>query len=246
MTKPEVLRIENLWLTVEGRDILKGLNLVVHEGEKVVLFGQNGAGKSTLLYTLMGFPNYKPKSGKIIFKGQDITDLPIHERVRLGMGLAFQNPPAIRGIKLREILAVCQKNISKQEIESLSKTLDMEGFLDRDVNLNFSGGEAKRAELLQILAQKPPFIMFDEPDSGVDVENVELIGKQIDAFLASHSGIVITHQGYILNFIKATRACILYDGRILCSGDPLAILEDIRQKGYEGCVRCKAPKKEEE
>ncbi|MCX5751316.1 MAG: ABC transporter ATP-binding protein [Candidatus Saganbacteria bacterium] len=241
----EILKIENLWLEVEGKQLLKGLNLVVHEGEKTVLLGPNGSGKSTLLYTLMGFPNYKPKSGKIIFKGQDITNLPMHERVKLGMGLAFQNPPAIRGIKLSEMLQVCRKDISVEETATIAKLLNMEGFLDRDVNLNFSGGEAKRAELLQILAQKPEFVMFDEPDSGVDIENVELIGKQIEAFLSNHSGIVITHQGYILNFIKAARACILYDGNIICSGNPLDILEDIRVRGYEQCVKCNLRKRDE-
>ena len=243
MTK-EILKIENLQLEIGGKEILKGLNLTVRKGERTVLFGPNGAGKSSLLYSILGFPGYRPKAGRILFRGKEITDLPVNERVKLGVGVAFQSPPAIHGIKLREMLQICREGISAAQIKRTSKLVNMGEFLDRDVNLGFSGGEAKRAEILQILAQKPGFVMFDEPDSGVDLENVELIGKQIDAFLASHTGIVITHQGYILEFMRATRGCILYDGRIICTGDPKKILRAIRKKGYAGCAICKHPMKE--
>jgi len=242
MTK-EILKIENLQLEIGGKEILKGLNLTVRKGERTVLFGPNGAGKSSLLYSILGFPGYRPKAGRILFRGKEITDLPVNERVKLGVGVAFQSPPAIHGIKLREMLQICREGISAAQIKRTSKLMNMVEFLDRDVNLGFSGGEAKRAEILQILAQKPGFVMFDEPDSGVDLENVELIGKQIDAFLASHTGMVITHQGYILEFMRATRGCILYDGRIICTGDPKRILRAIRKKGYAGCAICKHPMK---
>ncbi len=235
----EILKIENVHLEISGKKILKGLNLSIKRGERTVLFGPNGAGKSSLLYTILGFPGYKPKSGRILFRGQDITDLPVNERVGLGIGVAFQSPPAIHGIKLKEMLQICKESISDAAIKKISKLMKMEEFLMRDVNLGFSGGEAKRAELLQILAQKPKFAMFDEPDSGVDLENVELVGKQIDSYLASHTGVVITHQGYILNFIKATKGCILYGGEIICTGDPKKILRAIRKKGYAGCAICK-------
>ena len=244
MTIKEILKIENLRLEIGGKEILKGLNLTIRKGEKTVLFGPNGAGKSSLLYTILGFPNYKIKSGRILFKGKDITNFSINERVKMGIGVAFQSPPAIHGIKLREMLQICKKEISIKQIKKISKQVNMEEFLERDVNLGFSGGEAKRAEILQILAQKPSFVMFDEPDSGVDLENVGLIGKEIDAFLSSHTGIVITHQGYILEFIKATRGCILYDGKIICTGDPKKILHAIRKKGYAGCVICRHRMKE--
>lgn len=241
----EILRIENLRLEVGGKEILKGMNLIIHKGEKAVLFGPNGAGKSSLIYAILGFPGYEIKSGRIFFKGNEITKLPVNERVKLGIGVAFQTPPAVRGIKLQEMLKVCRNDISAAEIDKTSKDLNMEEFLGRDVNLGFSGGEAKRSELLQILVQRPEFVMFDEPDSGVDLENVELVGKQIDAYLNAHTGIVITHQGYILNFIHVGRACVLYDGDIVCSGDPKGILEDIREKGYEGCVKCRTRKHDE-
>lgn len=235
----EILKIENLRLNIDGREILKGLNLSIKKGERTVLFGPNGAGKSSLLYAILGFPDYKIKSGRIIFKGKDISKLPIDERIKMGIGVAFQQPPAIRGIKLRQMLTICNKAVTPKKVERISKEMNMKDFLDRDVNLGFSGGEAKRSELLQVFAQEPDFVMFDEPDSGVDLENVELVGREIDSFLKSRTGIVITHQGYILQFIKATRGCILYDGDIICSGDPKKILKAIRKKGYAGCAICK-------
>jgi Fe-S cluster assembly ATP-binding protein len=239
MPVKEILQIDNLHLEVGGKLILKGLNLTLKKGERTILFGPNGAGKSSLLYAILGFPGYKILSGKILFTGRDITNLPVNERVNLGLGIAFQSPPSIHGVKLGEMLKICKKGISAATVRKISKTVNMQGFLDRDVNLGFSGGEAKRAELLQILAQKPKFVMFDEPDSGVDLENVELIGKQIDSYLRSHTGLVITHQGYILDFIRANRGCILYEGKIICSGDPKMILHAIRKKGYAGCAICK-------
>jgi len=168
--------------------------------------------------------------------------LPTNERVKLGLGVSFQNPPVIRGIKLAEMLKVCRPAISPTDIEQTAAALNLSEFLSRDINLGFSGGEVKRSELLQILAQRPEFVMFDEPDSGVDLENVELVGRQINDYLARHAGLVITHQGYILNFIKTTRACILFDGEIICSGDPQEILDDIRKNGYEACVKCRLRK----
>ncbi len=244
MKSEEIIRIEDLHLEIGGRQVLRGLNLSFKKSERTVLFGPNGAGKSSLLYAILGFPGYKARSGRIVFKGKDITNLPVNERVKLGMGVAFQTPPAIHGIKLRQMLEICREKISSAQVKRISKLMLMEGFLDRDVNLGFSGGEAKRAELLQILAQKPSFAMFDEPDSGVDLENVGLIGREIDNFLHKHSGMVITHQGYILDFIKADRGCVLYDGRIICRGDPKMILHAIQRKGYAGCAVCRHRMKE--
>ena len=119
-------------------------------------------------------------------------------------------------------------------------------FLDRDVNLGFSGGEVKRSEILQLLAQKPDFIMFDEPDSGVDIENVELLAEEVNTLLdkdkkpglRERSGLLITHLGYILNFVGADTAHVLMDGKIACSGNPDEILKDIRKEGFKGCVQC--------
>lgn len=241
-----LLEISDLEVEVEGKKILKGVNLNIDEGETHVLLGPNGAGKSTLFMTILGFPKYKVTNGKIIYKGQDITDLETPERIKLGLGVTFQNPPSIRGVKLKDLIKlVDKKNEYKEDEEltedviSLGKRLKLnENFLERDVNLGFSGGEVKRSELLQLLAQQPDLIMFDEPDSGVDIENVELISKEIINLLdqenenSQKGGLLITHLGYILRFVNATHAHVLIDGKIARTGEPEEIIEKIRESGF--------------
>ncbi|BAM70290.1 putative ABC transporter ATP-binding subunit [Methanothermobacter sp. CaT2] len=201
--------------------------------------------------TILGFPKYKVTNGQILFKGEDITDLSTTERVRMGIGVSFQNPPAIRGVKLMDLLKVESGMETEEELTPELRGLAAkmkfdESFLERDVNLGFSGGEVKRSEILQLMAQKPDFIMFDEPDSGVDIENVELLAEEINVLLDKDkkpglrrkSGLLITHLGYILNFVSADTAHVLMDGRIACSGNPQEIIEDIRKDGFKGCVEC--------
>lgn len=201
--------------------------------------------------TILGFPKYRVTNGQIIFKGEDITDLSTTERVRMGIGVSFQNPPAIRGVKLMDLLKVESGMETEDELTPELRGLAAkmkfdESFLERDVNLGFSGGEVKRSEILQLMAQKPDFIMFDEPDSGVDIENVELLAEEINVLLdkdkkpglRKKAGLLITHLGYILNFVSADTAHVLMDGRIACSGNPQEIIEDIRKDGFKGCVEC--------
>ena len=240
-----LLEISDLEVEVEGKKILKGVNLNINEGETHVLLGPNGAGKSTLFMTILGFPKYEVTKGKIIYKGKDITKLETHERRALGLGVTFQNPPAIRGVKLKDLLKIVDKHEYKtndeldEEVVKLGERLKLNNdFLERDVNLGFSGGEVKRSELLQLLAQQPDFIMFDEPDSGVDIENVELISKEISTLLGqddentTKGGLLITHLGYILRFVKATHAHVLIDGKIARTGNPEEIMTDIRKSGF--------------
>ena len=201
--------------------------------------------------TILGFPKYRVTDGQILFKGEDITDLSTTERVKMGIGVSFQNPPAIRGVKLMDLLKVesgleTEDELTPELRELAAKMKFDESFLERDVNLGFSGGEVKRSEILQLLAQKPDFIMFDEPDSGVDIENVELLAEEINILLDKDkkpgmrrkAGLIITHLGYILNFVSADTAHVLMDGRIACSGNPKEIIEDIRKDGFKGCVEC--------
>ena len=246
-----LLEIKNLAVEVGGKRVLKDINLSIDEGETHVLLGPNGAGKSTLFLTILGFPQYKVVNGSIKFKGQDITGLTTAERVQLGIGVSFQSPPSIRGVSVRDLLKIEshqdmdeELNPRMQELASQLKFSDE--FLDRDVNFGFSGGEVKRSEILQLLAQMPDFTMFDEPDSGVDIENVELLASEIGTLLdkdkpqgsRERSGLLITHLGYILNFVSADKAHVLMDGKISCSGNPTEILEDIRKNGFNGCVEC--------
>ena len=246
-----LLEIENLAVEVGGKRVLKDINLSIDEGETHVLLGPNGAGKSTLFLTILGFPQYTVVNGTIKFKGQDITNLTTAERVKLGIGVSFQTPPSIRGVSVRDLLKIESHQDVDEELNPRMKELAnqlkfSDEFLDRDVNFGFSGGEVKRSEILQLLAQMPDFTMFDEPDSGVDIENVELIASEIGTLLDKdkpqrsriRSGLLITHLGYILNFVSADKAHVLMDGRISCSGNPTEILEDIRKNGFNGCVEC--------
>ncbi len=232
-----ILEVKNLTVEVDSKKLLKNLSFFIEEGETVALFGPNGAGKSSLLYTLLGFPNYKVKEGKIFFKGQDITGLPVNERVKIGLGVSFQNPPRLRGVKLIDMLKLVGKD-KKNNHQALVRRLKMEGFLSRDVNRGFSGGEIKRSEILQLLVQQPDLALLDEPDSGVDLENIELVGKEIEELVKDHSALLITHHGHILNYISADRALVLYEGRLACQGKPEKILAEIKEKGYSGCVEC--------
>nr|MDO8083510.1 ABC transporter ATP-binding protein [Candidatus Sigynarchaeum springense] len=246
-----MLDIRNLSVSVgdgkERKQVLKELSLHVEDGEVHVIFGPNGSGKTTLVQTLLGYPGYMVESGKIEINGEDITKLPINERVARGLGVVFQYPPAVRGIKLNDMANLVLKK--KDVVDILPETLDwanrlnMQSFLQRGVNLGFSGGEKKRAEVLQILLQNPSLLLLDEPDSGVDVENVEIIGRLLNKFLQrdlkpqarKKAAIIITHLGYLLNFIKSDRAHVLCDGQFLCSGDPKEIYENILKNGFDKC-----------
>ncbi len=241
-----MLRIENLTVSVGGKRILKNLNLNIDGGEIHALLGPNGSGKTTLLMTIMGIPKYKIEFGRIFFKGEDITDMPINERAKMGIGLAFQHPPVLRGVKLRDMVGIAMGRKGNR-VEDLAKKLDFgDDFLNRDVNFGFSGGEIKRSELLQLLALKPDILMLDEPDSGIDLVNIHLVGDVINELLErgkrmskrSKCGLIITHFGHILTYVKADRAHIMMGGTLMCSGNPVELLEDIKQKGYEGCVAC--------
>ena len=246
-----LLEIKDLAVEVEGKLVLKDIDLTIAEGETHVLLGPNGAGKSTLFLTILGFPKYKVLNGSIIFKGEDITNLSTTERVKKGIGVSFQNPPSIRGVSVRNLLKLesgqdLDEPLNDRMSELSTKLKFSNEFLDRDVNLGFSGGEVKRSEILQLLAQMPDFVMFDEPDSGVDIENVELLAEELNILLGKDEkhgmrkkgGLLITHLGYILNFVNADKAHILMDGKIACSGNPNEILNDIRTEGFKGCVEC--------
>ncbi len=246
-----LLEIENLSVEVAGKQVLKGVDLAIDEGETHVLLGPNGAGKSTLFLTVLGFPQYKVTEGSIKFKGEDITHLSTTERVNKGIGVSFQNPPSIRGVSVEDLLKLeSHQDVNEPlnpRMEELAKKLKFsDEFLQRDVNFGFSGGEVKRSEILQLLAQMPDFTMFDEPDSGVDIENVELLASEIGTLLdkelkqgqRKRSGLLITHLGYILNFVNADKAHVLMDGKIACSGNPSEIIEDIQKNGFNGCVEC--------
>jgi Fe-S cluster assembly ATP-binding protein len=241
------LSIEQLTVEVEGREILHSINLEMGLGETQVLFGPNGSGKTTLLMAIMGFPKYRVTKGKIIFKGQDITMLPLDERARLGIGMSFQRPPVVRGVKTRDMVAACLGGQEQKEsISQLAEKANLADFLDREINYGFSGGEIKRSELMQLLAQKPELTLIDEPESGVDLVNIALIGELINELLEKDCpilerkcmGLIITHTGHILDYVNARTGYVMCNGVVGCSGDPHEILAAIRERGYEECIQC--------
>lgn len=234
-----MLEINDLHVEAGGREILKGISFNVEEGETCVLFGPNGSGKSTLLSAIMGYGTCRVTKGSIIFKGKDITNLSVDERARMGIGMMMQRPPNVVGVKLGDLV----KATAKGDESAVNNAGDfkMEGFLDRDINVGFSGGEIKRSELLQLTAQKPEFILLDEPESGVDLESIDLIGRKVHDLLYYNaesnterhvSSLVITHTGQIMDYIGAETAYIMKEGRIQRSGNPFELLKEIRTNGY--------------
>ncbi len=240
----DMLTISDLWVSIDGQEVLKGINLQVPQGETHILFGRNGSGKSTLLMTIMGFERYRVERGSIHFRGQEITHLPTYERARLGLGIAFQRPPTIRGVKTSDIFRACSGG--RLDYQALAAAYDFTPFLDREINHGFSGGEIKRSELLQLLAQDPRMVLLDEPESGVDLENLDVVGDIIGKLLQKdrrrgnreHSGLIITHTGFILDYVNADTGYIMLNGHLLCSGNPREILEHIKKFGYVECEKC--------
>ncbi len=250
-----MLIIEDLQVELAGRTLLKDIDLEIKPGETHILFGPNGSGKTSLLMTIMGYPQYAVKKGKITFKGTDITHAPINERASLGIGMSYQRPPTINGLKTRQMVDICMR--TKVDTEEMARSLNFADFLDRDVNAGFSGGEIKRSELLQLKAQDPDLMLFDEPESGVDIENMALIGTTIARILQKEPpssgglkpiarqreertkmGLIITHTGYILDYVPADKGQVLFNGILACAGNPREIFQCIGQLGYEECVKC--------
>jgi len=245
---PPLLEIKDLHVEVEGKPILQGINLQILEGEVHALLGPNGSGKTSLMMTIMGYSTYKIIRGKILFDGEDITDLDLTERALLGIGVGSQRPPTIRGVRLSQVLdySVGEDPVRKQELDQWIKLAGMEGFLEREVNGGLSGGEIKRSELLQLLAMRPRFSMLDEPDSGVDLEALELVGKMVNVLYTRDSarpalrntGLIITHTAQVLDYVHIDKAHVMIDRRIMSCGNPNLILQTISEHGYAACSRC--------
>lgn len=239
-----MLEVRDLKVEVAGKQIIKGINFKIEKGKTYVLMGPNASGKTSLLMAIMGMPQYKITGGKIIFKGKDITSMPLNQRAKLGIGIMFQKPPQVRGVKLRKICDVLLSQGQMKKSDEYAKGLDLSEHLERDLNYGFSGGELKRSELFQLLCQNPSLVLLDEPESGVDLDNISLVGSTINELLhpdkdGSPAGIIVTHTGYILQYVEADKGYVLMNGKIICEGNPLDLFKGIKKHGYARCVECK-------
>ncbi len=243
------LEIRNLHVSIENKEILKGLTLTLPQGEVHAIMGPNGTGKSTLAYTLMGHPSYQVTEGEVIFKGKNILEMSPDERARFGLFLAFQYPVAIPGVTVanflrtavnarRKVDNAADKGIPIPEFRKIVKDkmdfLKMDpSFAGRYLNEGFSGGEKKRAEILQMAVLKPEIAILDETDSGLDIDALRIVSEGVNALRGPDLGVlVITHYQRILNYIKPDHVHVMMDGRIVESGGSDLALH-LEEHGYE-------------
>ncbi len=241
--------INNLYAGIDGNEILRGVDLTVNQGEVHALMGPNGTGKSTLAYVLMGHPKYKVTEGEVIFKGVNVLDLKPDERARMGLFLAFQYPVAIPGVSVANFLRTAvnarrkadhpeDKGIPIPEFRTMLKAkmdlLKMDhAFAGRYLNDGFSGGEKKKAEILQMAALEPEIAILDETDSGLDIDALRIVSDGVNTLRGEDLGVlVITHYQRVLNYIKPDYVHIMLDGRIVESGGPELALT-LEEQGYE-------------
>ncbi len=247
----EVLEIRNLHARTEEREILKGVNLTIRKGEVHALMGPNGAGKSTLAYVLMGHPAYEVTEGEVLLNGTNILELDPEERAHLGLFLAFQYPVAVPGVTIANFLRAAlnakrkargEDEISVFEFRKLLmeklRMLKMDpSFAGRYVNDGFSGGEKKRAEILQMAVLDPEFAILDETDSGLDIDALRIVAQGINALRGPERGfLIITHYKRILDHIRPDFVHVLVDGRVVRSGGP-ELADELEAKGYEEILR---------
>lgn len=240
----DLLKIQDLNVNIEKKQVLHGVNLTVNAGETHVLMGPNGAGKSTLGFTVMGNPRYTVSGGKIFFEGEDITELGADKRAAKGIFLSFQTPLEVPGISLESFIRTAlQQRTGKRvklfqfqkELKNMMQILNMdESYASRDLNVGFSGGEKKKSEILQLLMLKPKLAILDETDSGLDVDAVRTVSKGIEEYQKSQNGalIIITHSTKILESLKVDKTHVLVKGKIVKDGGP-ELVDEINANGFE-------------
>lgn len=243
------LEIKDLYVSVAGKEIIKGFNLTIKQGEVHALMGPNGTGKSTLSNAIMGHPKYEINSGQILIDGEDISNLSVEERSHKGVFLAFQYPVAIPGVTLANFLRVAvnakmkaldpeSKGMSlidfRRKMKAKMDLLQMDySFGGRYLNDGFSGGEKKRAEILQLAMLEPKFAILDETDSGLDIDAIRIVSEGVHSLASQDLGVlVITHYQRMLNYIKPQFVHILFDGRIVETGGPELALK-LEEHGYD-------------
>jgi len=243
-TGTATLEVRDLRVEVEGKAILKGIDLVVPQGEVHAIMGPNGSGKSTLANVIMGRPGYTVTAGEIFFKGQDIMKLKPDQRAQLGLFLAFQYPTEIPGVSVVNFLRSAYNAVKGDQISALAFRKRMkekmailgveDAMVARYVNQGFSGGEKKKNEILQLAVLEPDIAILDETDSGLDIDSLKAVANGVQQLIGPNLGVLlITHYQRILNYITPDRIHVMMDGRIVLSGGPELAVQ-LEQKGYEG------------
>lgn len=234
MTEP-MLELRGVSVSAGDQTILRDVDLSIGAGEVHVLLGPNGSGKSSLLAAIMGLPPFEV-TGEVRFRGNDVGDLTIDERARLGLGLSYQRPPTLTGVTVSEFASALD---ASDTLANEAALLDMTDFADRDLVVGFSGGEIKRWEVLKLFLQSPDLLLFDEPESGVDFEHIAAIGAAVQRLVSTpatdggpRSALLITHTGLILDHVQADVGHIMVDGRLIHSGDPSTLFSHIQSAGY--------------
>lgn len=243
----KLLDIQDIFVNIDSKQVLKNLSLQVGKGETHVLMGPNGAGKSTLGNTIMGNPVYSLKKGKIFFDGQDITDLSTDKRAKLGMFLSFQNPLEVPGISVETFIRSSLQQLTGEHVKlfQFQKTLkaNMELlnmdplYASRDINVGFSGGERKKSEILQLLMLNPKLAILDETDSGLDVDAVRTVSKGIQEYQKKQDGalLIITHSTRILESLHVDYTHVIVKGKIVKTGDG-SLVDEINKNGFEKII----------
>jgi Fe-S cluster assembly ATP-binding protein len=239
----ELLRVEGLKVAVEGKEILKGVDLVINKGETHVIMGSNGAGKSTLFNAIMGNPKYVVTGGKIYFEGREITGEPVNERAKAGIFMAFQNPISVQGITVENFIRNAKSTVSgstqrimpfRRKLHAMMDTLKMDrSYAQRYVNEGFSGGERKKNEILQMCMLEPKLTMLDEIDSGLDVDAVRIVSEAVNQYHNEENALlIITHHSEILQKLHPDVVHVLIKGRIVKTGDA-SLIDEIEKNGYD-------------
>lgn len=239
----KLLNIKDLHVEVDGKEILKGINLDINKGEVHVIMGPNGGGKSTLANTLMNHPKYKISKGDIYFEGERINDLKTDERAKRGMFLSFQYPEEVAGVTVESFLRTAKMAVTgkplkiltfRKRLEESMRLLDIDkSYARRYLNVGFSGGEKKKNEILQMAILEPKLSILDETDSGLDVDAVKVVSEGVKLLAdGEKSIIIITHHNKILQYLHPDYVHVLIDGKIIKTGD-MSIAKDIENNGYE-------------
>jgi Fe-S cluster assembly ATP-binding protein len=241
-----VLEVQGLTASVEGKQILRGVDLTVRQGEVHALMGPNGSGKSTLAYTLMGHPKYEVTGGSATYRGEDLLGLAPDERAKAGLFLSFQYPTAIPGVTMHNFLRTATKAVRGDELpprefrrlvtEQMEHLKMDPSFATRYVNDGFSGGEKKRAEILQMGVLRPQIAILDETDSGLDIDALRTVAEGVEALRGPQLGVLlITHYQRILNYVKPDFVHVLYRGRVVRSGGA-ELAQEIEVRGYDWII----------